>query len=122
MTSKPLMSCRRTPTFESAHRPDQLFQLAVIGLNDIVQILDLAMSSVLWAFAICAQRGNGHALCENLIGIDRTGLFPVFQPSQDFAQEPLGCLGITGCREIEFHGVAEFFHGPVEIGPFFLGP
>ena len=70
----------RLQGFEPAHWPDQLFQLAVIDLNDVVQIFDLAMLSVLWAFALRLQLGNGHAIGGSLIGIDRIGLSPVFQP------------------------------------------
>ena len=104
--------------FETTHKPDQLFQLAVIGLDFIVQILELAMLGVRRAFALRFQLRNNSAIGRSLVGINGMGLFPVFHPSQGFAQEPLGRLGIAGRGEIEIDGAAELVHGPVEIGPF----
>jgi len=40
---------------EPAHWFDQLFQLAVISLNDVVEIFDLAVFDILWALAFLFQ-------------------------------------------------------------------
>ncbi len=90
----------------------------MISLNNVVQLFDLAMLIVPWAFSLRFQLGNNRATDGSLIGIDHMGLFPVLQPSQGFALEPFHGLRIPGDKELKVYGVLVFVHRPVQISPF----
>jgi hypothetical protein len=48
----------RLHRLETAHRPNQLLEFAVVGLDDVVQILDLPVLRVFRAAAIGLQLGE----------------------------------------------------------------
>ena len=49
----------RLQRLEASDRPDQLLQLAVVGLNDVVQVLDLSVLRLPRTFAFRLELGQG---------------------------------------------------------------
>jgi hypothetical protein len=59
ITSKPVIRrVGRPHRLETAHRPNQLLELAMVGLDDVVQILDLSVLRVVRALAFGLQLGE----------------------------------------------------------------
>ena len=85
---KSLDSCiGRLHRFKAAHGFDQLFQLAVIRLNNVAQILDLSVLNILWALALFLQFANGLAVASGLFGVDFAGIFLILTATQGLAQK-----------------------------------
>ena len=61
----------------------------MVGLNDVVQILDLSMQRRLRAFVFLLQFGQSRSVGWRLAGVDDRWLFPDFQAVQRLAQEAL---------------------------------
>jgi hypothetical protein len=59
----------RLHRLETAHRPNQLLELAVVGLDDVVQILDLAVLCILRALAFGFQLVEGGGIGRRLLGV-----------------------------------------------------
>ena len=51
---------------EPSHGPDKLLELAMIRLHHVVQILDLSMRKLFWAFAFSLQFGDRNAIGRSL--------------------------------------------------------
>lgn len=64
--------------FEAAHRFDQLFQLAVVGLDDVIQKFDLTMLDIFWARPFFLQLANFLAVAAGFIGVDLRYFFQIF--------------------------------------------
>ncbi len=64
--------------FETPDGPYQLFQLAMIRLNDIVEIFHLPVLGILWAFAFFLQLTDGLAIATCFVRVDFRGLFIIF--------------------------------------------
>lgn len=90
----------------------------MIGLNDIIQILDLPVHKLSWALAFGLQFRNRDPVGRRLVGVADRWLLPVLQAIQSLAQKSLSCFGIARRRQIEIDRVAELVDGPVQIGPF----
>jgi hypothetical protein len=97
----------RLHRFETAHRPDQLLELAVVGLDDVVQILDLSVLCVPRAFAFGFQFGERGGIGRRLVGVDDLGLFPILQPLERLGQKTLRRRRVPRRREIEIDRVAQ---------------
>lgn len=89
-----IAACPLRSALMTSNRADQLLQLAVVRLDDIIQVLDLAMLCFLWAFAFPLQLGNRRRVGRRLIGVDDQGLLPSLEPGQRFGQKALGGLGV----------------------------
>ena len=70
----------RLQSLEAADRADQLLQLAVVSLDDVVQILDLSMQRFLWTFAFLLQLGESGRVGWRLVRVDDRRLFQSFRP------------------------------------------
>jgi hypothetical protein len=57
--------------FETAHRFDPLLQFAVVGLHDVVQIIDLAVLNVLRAPALLFELADGLSVSPGLVSVNR---------------------------------------------------
>ena len=77
---------------EPAHRLDELLELAVIGLGDVVEVFDLPVFNVLWAFTFLLQRANGLAVAAGLVGVDFARLLPILAALYGFAPKAFGRL------------------------------
>lgn len=75
---------------------DQLFQLAVIRIDDIVEILDLVMFDVLRALAFLFQFTDRLGVASSLVGVDLGRFFPIFTGANGLAQKAFRGLGIAG--------------------------
>src|SRR5215213_779156 len=102
---------------EASDRADQLLQLAVIGLDDVVEIFHLPMLRVLRTLALLLQLGERRAVGRGLVGVDDARLLPILQAVQRLAEKALGRLGIARRREIKVDRVPELVDGAIEIGP-----
>src|SRR6516164_1778290 len=111
----------RLHRFETAHRPNQLLQLAVVGLDDVVQILDLPVLCVLWALAFGLQPGESGGIGRRLVGVDDLRLFPILQPSESLGKKTLRRHRVPRRGEIEIDRVAQLVDGSVEIRPLAAG-
>ena len=60
----------RLQGLEASNRADQLLQLAVIGLDNVVEILHLPMLRVLRTLALLLQLSQRRAVGRRLIGVD----------------------------------------------------
>lgn len=103
---------------EAAHRPDQLLQLAVIGLDNVVQIFDLTVEGILGTFALRFQLANGRGIGRRLVRVDDMGFLPILQAIQRLAKKALRRLRAPGGREIEIDRFPVLVDRPIEIGPF----
>jgi hypothetical protein len=102
---------------ETSNWPDQLFELIVVGLNDVVQVFDLTMNSVVGAFTFLFQLGEGRGVGRRLVSVDDGRLLPIFEALQRLAEKPLGCGGVARRREVEVYRVAAPVDSPIQIGP-----
>ena len=110
----------RLQRLESAHRPEQQLELAVVGLADVVEVLHLPVPRLIGAFALGLELRDGGSVRRRLVGIQHLGLLPILQPVQRLAEESLRGLGVAGRRELEIDRVPELVSRPVQIRP--LGP
>ena len=95
----------RLQRLEAADRADQLLQLAVVSLDDVVQILDLSMQRFLWTFAFLLQLGESGRVGRRLVRVDDRRLFPVLQAVERFAEEALRSRGVARWLKVEVDGV-----------------
>ena len=91
----------RLQRLEASDRADQLLQLAMIGLDNVVEILHLPMLCVLRTLALLLQLGERRGVGRRLVGVDDARLVPVLQAVQRLAEEALGRLRIARRREVE---------------------
>ena len=91
----------RLDRLETAHRPNQLLELAVVGLDDVVQILDLPVLCGLWALAFGLQLGESGGIGRRLVGVDDLRLFPILQSPESLGKEALRRRRVPRRREIE---------------------
>ena len=75
---------------ESKGRPDQALELAMVGLDDVVEVFHLPAVGLGGALALLHQLPNGPAVASRLVRVDHEGLLPLLAPAQRLAQEPLG--------------------------------
>lgn len=66
---------------------DQPFKLAVVGLNNVVEVLGLAMLGLLWALAFLFQFGNGDWVAAGLVDVNDVRHLQVLAPGEGFAGE-----------------------------------
>lgn len=102
---------------ESADRLDQLLELAVIGFEEVVEIFDLPVDSVLRQPAFFLQVGDRRTIGRCLVNADLQWLFPVVQTVKGLAQEPLGRFDVPRRRQGEINRVTVLIDGPAEIDP-----
>src|SRR3546814_6801544 len=103
---------------EATYRLDQHLQLAVVGLEHVVQIFHLPVLGFRRQFAFAFQLSDCCAVAGCLVGIEFGRLFPVLQATKSFAQKALRRFG-AACRcQIEITRVAPFVDRPVQVGPF----
>ena len=107
----------RLHRLEPAHGPDQQLELAVVGLDDVVEVFHLPVPRFLRALALGLQLCDGSGIGRRLVGVEHLRLLPLLQSSQRLAEESLRCLGVAGRREIEIDRVPELVHRPVQIRP-----
>ena len=55
---------------EAANRANQLLQLAMVGLQPVVQVLDLSVDGVFWAFALLLQLCKRDGIGRRLVRVD----------------------------------------------------
>ena len=89
----------------------------MVGLDDVVQVLDLSMQRLLRAPALLLQLGQGSAIGRRLVGVDDPELLLVLQAVQCLAEEALGRCRVARRREVEVDRVPVLIDGPVQIGP-----
>ena len=102
----------RLHRLEPAHGPDQQLELAVVGLDDVVEVFHLPVPRVLWAFPHGLQLRDGSGIGWRLVGVEHLGLSPILQPSQGLAEKSLRCLGVAGRREML---TAEEYSVPIRL-------
>ena len=107
----------RLQRLESAHGPEQQLELAVVGLDDVVEVLHLPVPRLVRAFALGFQLCDGAGVGRRLVGVQHLGLLPILQPVQRLAEESLRGLGVAGRREIEIERVPELVERTVQIRP-----
>ena len=78
--------------FETAHRPNQLLQLAVVGLDDVVQILDLPVLCVLRALAFGLQLGESGGIGGALSVLMISGRSQSFGPLRALARKRFAAI------------------------------
>ena len=81
---------------ETADRTDQLFQLAVISFDDVVEIFRLSMLGLGRTFAFVFQLSDRRAVGRRFVGVQNVRQLPVLQAFQRFPEKPLGRLGVPG--------------------------
>ena len=102
---------------EPAHRFDQLLQLAVIRLDDVVEILDLSVFDVLRALAFLFQFTDRLGVASGFVGVDYSGLLPVFAALHSLAQKAFSRFRIARGRQVKVDGIAEFIDRSIQIRP-----
>jgi len=107
----------RLQCLEATDGADQQLQLAMVGLEHVVQIFDLPMDGVLGACTLLLQFSNRRRVGRRLVRVDDVRQFPLLQALQRFAEEALGCRGAACWRKVEVDRVAELVDCPIEIGP-----
>jgi hypothetical protein len=80
---------RRLQLLEASDRTNQLLQLAVVSLDDIVQVLDLSVQRFRGTLALLLQLSESGCVGRRLVGVDDRRLFPVLQAVQRLAEEAL---------------------------------
>lgn len=75
---------------------DKLFQLAVVGFDDVVEIFRLSMLGLGRTFAFVFQLGEGRTIGRRSIGVQNVRQLSFLQTFQGLTEEPLGRLGIPG--------------------------
>jgi len=108
----------RLHRFETPHRPDQLLELAMVGLDDVVQILDLPVLGVLGTLAFGLQFGESGGIGRRLVGVDDLRLFPILQTPEALGQKTLRRRRVSRRRDVEIDRVAQLVDGSVEVRPF----
>ena len=115
---EPFDGCIRSfHRFEPTNRPYQLLQLAMIGLDNIVEILHLAVHGVLRALTFLLQLSESDPVRRSPVRVDDGWFLPILDALQRLEEKPLRCLGVSGRREIEINRVAEFVYSSIQIGP-----
>jgi hypothetical protein len=74
----------RIHRFETAHRAAHLFELSMVGLDDVVEIFALSLLRVRRALAFSLQISESGGVGRRLVGVDDLRLLPI--------------LGIGSCR------------------------
>lgn len=90
----------------------------MIGLDDVIQILDLPVKQLFWAFAFGLQLRNRDTVGRRLVGVDDGWLLPILSAIQGLTEKSFRCLGVACRREIEVDRVPELVDGSVQIGSF----
>ncbi len=75
-------------------KPDQLLELAVIGLDGIIQIFGLPVYKLFWAFAFGLQFRNRDPVGRRLIGVDDRWIFPILQAFKALPKNRLAALAL----------------------------
>ena len=71
----------RLQRFEAAHGSDQQLELAVVGLNDVVEVLHLPVPRLVRAFALGFQLFDGRSVGRGLVGVQHlSGSSQSFNP------------------------------------------
>ena len=68
----------------------------MVGLNDIVQILDLSIHRLFGAFAFRLQFRDGNGVGRCLVRVDDFRLLPILQPVQHLAEKTFCRFGVPG--------------------------
>ena len=71
-------------------------ELAVVGLDDVVEVLHLPVPRLVRAFALGFQLRDGAGVGRRLVGVQHLGQLPVLQSVQSLAEESLRGLGVAG--------------------------
>ena len=102
---------------EASHRTDPLLQLAVVGLEPVVQVLDLSVSAGCRKPSLTPQRGDRLVVGGVLVGRDNRR--PVMRgTAQRLAQEAFGGLGRALGRQVEVERLTPVADGTLKVHPF----
>lgn len=94
---EPLDGCiRYLHRFEPTNRPYQLLQLAMIGLDNIVEIFHLAVDGVLRALSFLLQLSESDPIRRSPVRVNDGWFLPFLDAPQRLGEKPLRCLGIPG--------------------------
>ena len=95
ITSKPLIVAYAVfSVLKPLTWPDQLLQLAVVSLNNVVQVIDLSVQRPLWTFALAFQLGESGGVVGALSVLMTVGFSQSFKllsalPRKRFAADVL---------------------------------
>jgi hypothetical protein len=93
----------------------------VVGLDDVVQILDLLVLCVLRALAFGLQLGESGGIGRRLVGVDDLRLFPILQPPESLGKKTLRRRRVPRRGEIVIDRVAQLVDSSVEVRPICRG-
>jgi hypothetical protein len=110
------VGCRHR--FETTHGLDQQFELAMVGLEHVVQVFYLPVFGFQGELPFSFQLGDCDAVAGGLVGVEFRWLLPALQPAKGLSQKALRGFGAAGRREEEVDRVAPFVDRPVQVGPF----
>lgn len=107
--------------FKTAHRIYLSLEFAIIGFNNVIQVLHLPAHRIFRAFAFFLQFINGGAESRCLICIDGLWVCSWFNRLERFAKEPFRRFLIAGRRQIESNCVTTLVDSQPGINtPIFL--
>lgn len=95
------------------NRLDQLFQLAVIGLNHVVQIFYLTVLHRVRKLTLFQEFPDRNAVGWSLVRVDGFRLLPVFKAIQGFTQKAFGRFGVPCRRQVKINRIAAFVDSAV---------
>jgi len=82
---------------ESERGFDQPLEFAMIGLNDIIEVLYLSVKGIVIQYVFFTKVTNRFTISGIFVGIDDLGVI-VFVQAQRLVQKPFGGFGIAGMR------------------------
>jgi hypothetical protein len=93
-------SGRRLHGLKASRGSNDSFESAVVGLDDVVEILARAMLRVGRHFSFSLQPGDGFGIGSELVCLDR-GRWPVAHGRQRFSEETIGRTRVPSVRQHE---------------------
>ncbi len=102
---------------EPERGPDQALELAMIRLDDVVEVAHLAVLGGLRQEPLLLQRRAGRTVAPCLVGVDHCGPLLAPQTPQRLGEEAFGSLRVTGGREVELDGDPVLVYGAVKVRP-----
>ena len=77
---------------------DPAFQFAVIGLNHIVVVFDLAMLCSVRKYALAFERSDGLSVSGSSVGVNHRRSLPFFEAVQRLAEKRLAAFVFRVCE------------------------
>ena len=97
---------------------DQALELAVIRLDNIVEVFDRAVSNRLRLLSLRIDLGKSDAIGRVLVGREGMRLSPFRRGAQRLFQKARGGADVAGVGQIEFNGSAARANRAIQIFPF----